>query len=163
MRIVDIPEFQDKDKLLTCRKGLTVLEACQMMQKENRGENDETLIGIFSERDVLNRVVAIKKDPEKITIDEVMTKDVKTGSLTDNIPESMRRMSQGRFRHLPIVDDDNKLIGIVSQGDFVALTWYDLWHRFKQKTKTSFIGFTQVWMIVIAIILYTFAVLMLSN
>ncbi len=168
MRIIDMPEFQDKMDLLTCNKDTTVLKAAEKMQSENRGailitDKEERLIGIFTERDVLNKVVAAKKDPAKLKLDDVMTKDVKTAFLTDNIPESMRRMSQGRFRHLPVVDDENKLLGIVSQGDFVAITWYDLWRRLKNKTKAYFLSFTQVWMIVIALILYTFAVLVLSH
>lgn len=168
MRIIDIPEFQDKQDILTCEGSSTVFAASKKMKERKTGailvvDKKEKLIGIFTERDILNKVVAAKKDPAKITLKDVMTKDVKTAHIKDSIPESMRRMSQGRFRHLPVVDDDDMLLGIVSQGDFVALTWFDLWRRFKTKTKNYFLSFTQVWMIVIAIVLYTFAVLVLSH
>ncbi len=77
-----------------------------------------------------------------------------TGDPEDSILSSLRRMSQGHFRHLPIVDENKKLVGLVSQGDFVALTWGQLFHHLRQDTKSSFMTYTQLWMMIIGIMIY---------
>ncbi len=159
MHIVDIPEFKDKKAIFTIHLDTGLYETAVLMKKNNIGaavivDSDEKLVGIISERDFLMKVVAEKLDISKMKVSDVMTKNVKTAKVTDTVHDSMRRMTQGRFRHLPIVDDDGKVTGIVSQGDFVAISWYQLLEQFKNRTKTSFLTHTQIWTIVISILVY---------
>ncbi len=158
MKITEIPEFKDKKELLVLRSGDTVWKAVKKMQENNYGAaivvENKKLCGIFTERDLLVKVVAQGKDYKTLLIADVMTKKVKTATLEDDIYDSMRRMSQGRFRHLPIIDAKGAVIGMVSQGDFVAITWSQLFHQIKSHTKIAFSSKTQIWMFIVSTLIY---------
>ncbi len=69
-----------------------------------------------------------------------MTSEIKTASSEDHVIDWLRRMSNERFRHLPVVNGEGKLVNILSQGDFVAYTWPELWRYFQEKTSETFRG-----------------------
>ena len=158
MRIIDIPEFKDKTDVLTMPEAANLMDVVVKMAERNVGSVvvvlDSKVIGIFTERDLLTKVVGKRKKAEDLTLVDVMTKNPKTASLNDTVADSMRRMSQGHFRHLPVVDDKKNLIGIISQGDFVAYTWYDIFTKITTQTKRSFLSNTQVWMLVLGPLAY---------
>jgi len=79
---------------------------------------DRRIVGILSERDVV-RVLA-EKGPDALAtpIAEVMTRKVTTCSARDTVSELMERMTEGKFRHLPVVEQ-GRLTGIISIGDIV--------------------------------------------
>ena len=81
-------------------------------------END-TLVGIFTERDLMSRVVAEGLDPEKVKVSETMTSSIATVPPETPIREAANLMSQNRIRHLPVLQD-GKLSGVVSAGDIFA-------------------------------------------
>jgi CBS domain-containing protein len=74
------------------------------------------LIGIFTERDALNKVLAGGLDPGKTKVSEVMTKDPYCISPTTTVGDAMQLITKQRFRHLPIVDN-GKVLAVVSSGD----------------------------------------------
>ena len=158
MRIVDIPEYRDKKHVLSLDENTLIIDAVKKMKKLNYGAaivtRNDRLCGIFTERDVLMKVVAEELDVKKLKLKDVMTSDVKVSKKEDTVYDSMRRMSQGKFRHLPITDDDGHVIGMVSQGDFVAITWHQLVHQFKTQTKESLSTFTQIWLLIIPLVIY---------
>ena len=158
MRIIDIPEFKDKTDVLTMPETANLIDVVTTMAERNVGSvvvvRETKVVGIFTERDLLVKVIGKRKKPEDLTLIEAMTKNPKTASMNDSVTDSMRRMSQGRFRHLPVVDDHNNLIGIISQGDFVAYTWYDIFTKVTGKTKNSFLTNTQLWMLVLGPLAY---------
>ena len=78
------------------------------------------VIGMFTERDILTRIVAAKRDPEKVTIAEVMTKLIATAPYDITIDDARRVMMERRVRHLPIIDDERHLLGLISIGDLNA-------------------------------------------
>ena len=117
----------------------TVKDACQRMRDRRIGavliiEADRRLVGIFTGRDAVHRVLAEGKNAARTTLAEVMTRDPDTMPPGNTAIEALRRMEDGRFRHLPIVDD-GKVVGIVSRFDFsgVELDRLDeetgLWER----------------------------------
>lgn len=159
MKIADIPEFKDKKHVFSLTENVPLQQAVDAMAEWNYGSvivvtTDKKVIGIFTERDLMRRVVAQRLDISKLTLGDVMTKDPHTANLHDDVDMSMRRMSQGRFRHLPIVKDDHTLVGILSQGDFVAYTWFDLFHRITKRTALSFLSNTQLWMLILGPLVY---------
>ena len=76
----------------------------------------ERLVGIFTERDALNKVLAAARDPGKTKVSEVMTRDPYSIAPTMTVGDAMRVVTGRRFRHLPIVQGD-KVLGLISSGD----------------------------------------------
>ncbi len=76
----------------------------------------ERLIGIFTERDALNKVLAGGLDPGNTKVSEVMTRDPYCISPTTTVGDAMKLITKRRFRHLPIVDN-GKVLAVVSSGD----------------------------------------------
>ena len=127
MRIADLPEFKNRTKVLSCGPDETVYDAVVSMTHRRCGaivvvDKKETLLGIFTERDLLARVVGQGRDVESTMVGDVMSTNIETATTQDSAVLCMGRMSHGRFRHLPVVDEDGHLIGMLSQGDFVAFT-----------------------------------------
>lgn len=98
----------------------TVLEAARRMNEHRIGAlvvvREDRVVGIFTERDVLNRVVAAQRDPATTRVQEVMSSPVACCSPQTTRNECRHVMRQRRIRHLPVVDGE-KLVGIISIGD----------------------------------------------
>jgi len=98
----------------------TVREVVDAMAKRRFGAvpvmDNDRLVGIFSERDVLVRVVAARKDPETTPVGEVMTANPDTVKSSDSVLHALELMNQRGYRHLPVVDG-MELVGIVSIRD----------------------------------------------
>lgn len=76
----------------------------------------EMLVGIFTERDALNRVLAAGLDPRITRVSDVMTKDPVSVPPGTSVGEAMELVTQRRFRHLPVVEN-GKVLALVSSGD----------------------------------------------
>ncbi|MEM7618793.1 MAG: CBS domain-containing protein, partial [Pseudomonadota bacterium] len=121
---------------------------------------DGQVAGIFTERDLLRRIAAGRMDIEKTKISDVMTSNVRTAKINDKVSDSLRRMSQGRFRHMPVIDDNGDLMGMLSQGDFVAFTMSDAIYRASINAKASiYEGNSTPFSLIIAILVYTIVLL----
>lgn len=101
----------------------TVAEAARRMAEAETGAavvmEAEELVGVISERDILRHVGAGR--PTDDLVRDRMTRHVQTASATTDLPEAMAVMVDGRFRHLPIVDD-GRVVGLVSMRDLMAWT-----------------------------------------
>lgn len=78
------------------------------------------LVGIFTERDVLQKVVAQGRDPVRTLVEEVMTGQVVCCTPETTLEEARGAMKNRRLRHLPVMDGDGHLLGLVSIGDMNA-------------------------------------------
>ncbi len=76
------------------------------------------LLGIISERDVVRSLVANGAPTLDMTADQLMTRNVRTATIAMTVPEAMAVMTNGRFRHLPVMEG-NRICGIVSIGDLL--------------------------------------------
>jgi CBS domain-containing protein len=106
--------------IFSVKPEVTVLNAVRKMNKERVGallvcESNE-LVGIFTERDVMMRVVDAGLDPSTTKVVDVMTTKVETVRSSTGVQDAMAVISERRFRHLPVIDD-GKLLGVVSSGD----------------------------------------------
>ena len=105
-------------------KDATVLDAALLMNEHRIGAlvvlEDGRVSGMFTERDVLRRVVAEQRDPGLTRVAEVMTEEIVCGTLETSIEEARGAMKNRRIRHLPLVDDDRRLLGLISIGDLNA-------------------------------------------
>jgi FOG: CBS domain len=100
----------------------TVYDAARLMAEKRIGAvpvvDGDRVVGIFSERDIMNRVVAKNLNPQKTIVEQVMTKDLIVGSPEEDIEQILYRMKQSNIRHLPIVQS-GKLVGILSLRDLL--------------------------------------------
>jgi CBS domain-containing protein len=143
MRIRDRPEFNRKSAVLTFTPEDTVFTAVQAMSVKNYGavvvtDQQQKPVGIVTERDFMRRLLNNALDPKTTLLRDIMTTDLKVAKGDDNLLDWLQQMSNDRFRHLPVVDEDGTLIGIMSQGDFVAYTWPQLLHRVTEQAKATF-------------------------
>jgi len=109
--------LMDPRKLILVPGSMTVREAAKLMKSKRYGavlvtEGDE-LLGIFTERDAIFRVIAVGLDPETTPLADVMTKEPKTITPDKTFGHAMLMMHEGGFRHVPVVED-GKLVGMVS-------------------------------------------------
>ena len=121
-KMADMVRNQDP---VTLPPEATVKDACERMRDRRIGavliiEADRRLVGIFTGRDAVHRVLAEGKNAARTTLAEVMTRDPDTMPPGNTAIEALRLMEDGRFRHLPIVDD-GKVVGIVSRFDFSGI------------------------------------------
>lgn len=160
MKIKDRLEFRNKGPVLQFKEDKLVSEAVHQMSAKNFGagvvvDQKGRPVGIVTERDFMKRLLNKGLDPNKTKLKDIMTTNIKLGRAEDDILDWMRHMSNERFRHLPIVDDDGKLIGMVSQGDFVSYTWPELLSLVKNSAVKSMGNYTQLYMFLIGTIVYT--------
>jgi CBS domain-containing protein len=105
-------------------KEATVLDAALLMNEHRIGAlvvlEDGRVAGMFTERDVLQRVVAGQRDPVRTRVADVMTDEVICGTLETSLEEARGAMKNRRIRHLPLVDGDRRLLGLISIGDLNA-------------------------------------------
>ena len=111
LRITRIP-------LVTVSVNATVMDAVRTMNREDIGAiavvHGDRLAGIFSERDLMNRVVLKKRSPEQTPIRDVMTSPVETIRRTMTADDGLKLMLEKHIRHLPVVDKDGRLAGMLS-------------------------------------------------
>jgi CBS domain-containing protein len=98
----------------------TVEEAARLMLQERVGAllvmQEEDIIGILTERDLLNRVLAKGLPPAETRVHEVMTSEVVVVRQSITVRDAMQIVTEKRFRHLPVVEDGH-LLGMLSSGD----------------------------------------------
>jgi CBS domain-containing protein len=110
---------------VTLPASASVKEACRAMRDRRVGavlvtEGDGKLLGIFTGRDAVCRVLAEAKDPAKTPLSEVMTCDPDCMPPDEHAVDALRMMGDAGYRHMPVVAR-GKVVGIVSRGDFRGL------------------------------------------
>lgn len=107
-----------------CLPTDTVAKAAQQMKKEKVGsipviENEKTkkLIGIVTDRDLALQVIADGRDAKTTKVADVMTQDVVTCGVDDDVQNAVDAMADKQLRRIPVVDNDHMIVGIISQAD----------------------------------------------
>lgn len=115
-----IYEVIQGQKLIAASRALSVREAAQLMMREKVGAlliiESGRLLGIFTERDALARVLAAGRDPDSATLGEVMTPDPVTLPADRPLNHALHLMYEGGFRHMPVTKE-GRAIGVVSARD----------------------------------------------
>jgi CBS domain-containing protein len=102
----------------------TVSEIADLMDLKDIGavpiiNQENILIGILSERDIVRKLVKTGRDSDLVTAYDIMTKEIKSVQLDTPIAEAQRIMTENNIRHLPVVDQNHKLINFLSQRDLI--------------------------------------------
>ena len=123
MLIHDVVTAKGRSSVVTISPTASVLEMVGLLDEHNIGAlvvsaDGTTVDGIVSERDVVRR---LHLDPDVLsaTVESIMTPAVHTCRSQDHLDEMMTVMTEHRIRHVPVVDDDGTLVGIISIGDVV--------------------------------------------
>ena len=118
----DVLAAKDSD-VCTIGPDKTVLDAAALMNHRRIGAvvvlDGDKIVGIFTERDVMNRVVAEKRDAATTTVRDVMTTKVAFCEQDTTLEVCRGVMTKHKIRHLPVVED-GKLRGMISSGDILA-------------------------------------------
>ena len=109
---------------LCCLPEDLVTKAAGLMKSENIGsipivENEQTrkLVGIVTDRDLTLKIVAEGLDAKSTKVEAVMTRMVVTCRAEDDLQKALDAMSEHQLRRIPVVDGDNKIVGIIAQAD----------------------------------------------
>ncbi len=109
----------DKETV-TCSESTTVSEAARVMKQKHMGAimvvEQDKLIGIFTERDALFRVLAEDRDLHATRVSDVMTRNPQSIHPDKQFADALKLMHSGRFRHVPVVEN-GRAVGIVSASD----------------------------------------------
>jgi len=110
--------------IITVSPTTSVLEAIQLMDSKNIGallvlNAHGKIAGIFAERDCFRKVILAGKSASEVQVRATMTKKVVYASPEDTVDECMALMTQKRIRHLPVIDAQERIVGIISIGDLV--------------------------------------------
>ena len=119
-------DIMTKD-LVTATSENTVVEVARLMKTEDIGpvlivdnEQSKTLVGILTDRDIVLKVIAETKDAKATRVGEVMSKKLVTCRADDNVDVAMKAMAQYQLRRIPVVEENMRLVGIISQADLAT-------------------------------------------
>lgn len=111
-------------KAVCCLPTDKATKVAELMKSENIGaipviENGQTqkLVGIVTDRDLILKVMAEGLDAKNVKVDAVMTRNVVTCRAGADLQKALDVMSKHQLRRIPIVNSDNKILGIISQAD----------------------------------------------
>jgi CBS domain-containing protein len=107
-----------------CLPNESVTKAAELMKSENIGaipviENEQTkkLVGIVTDRDLALKIVAEGRDAKSTNVEAVMTHKVVTCRADDDLQKALDAMAEHQLRRIPVVDNDNQILGIIAQAD----------------------------------------------
>jgi CBS domain-containing protein len=112
----------DRPRCVTLETPIS--EVAQLMESEDIGslpvlEGDQ-LAGMITDRDIVLRAVAKGKDPRGMPVREVASRELVTVYADDDLSNALKKMASQQVRRLPVVDEENRLVGVLAQAD-VAL------------------------------------------
>ena len=111
-------------QIWSIKPDASVFEAIELMAKKGVGAllvmaNENTLDGVISERDYARKVILQGRSSQQTSVKDIMTSKVVCARLTQSVEECMALMTDKNIRHLPVLDDQDKVVGMLSIGDLV--------------------------------------------
>ncbi|MEL7214005.1 MAG: CBS domain-containing protein [Pseudomonadota bacterium] len=123
MTVQRILKSKATDDVITIQPGVTVADAAGVLSNKRIGslvvtQDGMTPLGILSERDIVREIG--KRGPSCLNdkVEDMMTKRVQTCTRTERADDVLARMTEGRFRHMPVMED-GKMVGLITLGDVV--------------------------------------------
>lgn len=130
MLVSQILKSKASPDVVTAPPSMTISEAARMLSEKRIGtviisKDGKTADGILSERDIVREIGAHGAGCMTYTVDRLMTSELVTCRLEDTADDILQKMTNGRFRHMPVVQDGT-LIGLISLGDVVKARLMEL-------------------------------------
>ncbi len=121
----NIKELLSSRKLLTVPSGTSIYKAVCFMADQNIGivpilDGDGKLLGVFSERDLVRRVIAKDLDLKTVAVDDIMSKDLLVADVNESYEECLKKMQARHTRHIIIIENE-KLLGILAMRDLLEI------------------------------------------
>jgi CBS domain-containing protein len=112
---------------ICCLPDDTVVKAAKQMTQNDFGslpviesEESKKIVGILTDRDLVLKVVGEALDPQSVLVKEVMTKNVITCFKEDDLQRAMDAMADYQLRRIPVLDNGNRIVGIIAQADIAT-------------------------------------------
>ncbi len=112
---------------VSCLTSDLVMKVAQLMSRDNIGsllviENEESqkLIGIVTDRDLALKVLSEGRDAKSTKVETVMTRNIVTCHPEDDLQKALDGMAQHQLRRMPVVDEDNRILGVIAQADIAT-------------------------------------------
>ncbi|APX24563.1 MAG: CBS domain-containing protein [Rhodobacteraceae bacterium] len=123
MQVQQILKDKADDGVVTVGPGATVAEAARVLSERRIGgvvisEDGQTAQGILSERDIVRQLASEGAEVLSMRVDQLMTKTLQTCTCAEDSNVVLARMTEGRFRHMPVVED-GVMVGMITIGDVV--------------------------------------------
>jgi CBS domain-containing protein len=130
MQVQKILEEKNIQKVVTIQSDASIQSALTLLKEQQIGavvvmDQSDKLTGILSERDIVRALVKASSDFFEQPVSTIMTKSVQTCQLTDRSYDILNKMTNGRFRHIPVMND-GELYGIISIGDVVKARLFEV-------------------------------------
>ena len=113
--------------VVTSTQEATIVDDAQLMKSEDIGpvlivdnETSNTLVGTVTDRDIVLKVIADGQDANTTRVGDVMSKKLVTCRADDDVDVAMKAMAQFQLRRIPVVEDNMRLVGIISQADLAT-------------------------------------------
>jgi len=114
---------------ICCTPDDSVVTAARLMKSKDIGsipvvhsKVTRTLVGIVTDRDLALKVVAEERNPKAVKVADVMTHRVVTCYAEDDLQDALDAMSERQLRRIPVVDNENRIVGIIAQADVATRT-----------------------------------------
>lgn len=145
MRINDVITSKGSSAVWTIKPGATIKELLSELSEHNVGalvvsEDGTTMVGIVSERDVVRKLHSVE-DLRNQSVADIMTSDVQSCGPDDSLDSLMSLMTDRRIRHVPVLDADAGLVGVLSIGDAVKFRMEQL--QFERDQLHEYVSGTQ--------------------
>lgn len=123
MQVLQILKEKGDDGVVTVMPGSSVDHCAKLLASRKIGAvvvspDGKTVAGIVSERDIVRELARHGADCLAMSVDEIMTRKIVGCSRTETIKDVLERMTEGRFRHMPVIEN-GEMIGLISIGDAV--------------------------------------------
>lgn len=120
MKVIDMAVHD----VATAPSSKTITECAAQMREQHVGslvivDDQQIPQGMITDRDIAIQVVALNQDPNKVTVADIMTTPVVTATVDESMVVALARMREFGIRRLPIVDENNKLVGVISNSNLV--------------------------------------------
>ena len=115
------------EDVVTCTTDASIADVARLMKIEDIGpvlvvdnETSNTLVGIITDRDIVVKAIAEGQDVRSTRVGDVMSKKLVTCRADDDVEVAMKAMAQFQLRRIPVVEENMKLVGIISQADLAT-------------------------------------------